>query len=184
MGFVIHWHESAMELHVFPIPMPPPTSLSTRYLWVFPVHQARALVSCIPPGLVICKSTFILSWRILAFLIFCPIFYINQMKCNNSVIFEKSLVWISVYSVKPEQDNLSCDKIIRKLSYDTINFSIMRAVLGQCFKYIHCAWFCFRKKTMMYHFHLRIYCYFLSYILNSNHSSKARASFLQIFEVS
>ena len=32
----------------------PPTSLSTRFLWVFPVHQARALVSCIPPGLVIC----------------------------------------------------------------------------------------------------------------------------------
>ena len=25
MGFVIHWHESAMELHVFPIPIPPPS---------------------------------------------------------------------------------------------------------------------------------------------------------------
>ena len=36
--FVIHWHESAL-------PIPPPTSLSTRFLWVFPVHQARALVS-------------------------------------------------------------------------------------------------------------------------------------------
>ena len=34
--------------------IPPPTSLSTRFLWVFPVHQARALVSCIQPGLVIC----------------------------------------------------------------------------------------------------------------------------------
>ena len=53
MGFVIHWHESAMELHVFPIPIPPPTTLSTLFLWVFPVHQAQALVSCIPPGLVI-----------------------------------------------------------------------------------------------------------------------------------
>ena len=37
-----------------PHPNPPPTFLSTRSLWVFPVHQARALVSCIQPGLVIC----------------------------------------------------------------------------------------------------------------------------------
>ena len=34
-----------MDLHVIPIPIPPPTSLSTRSLWVFPVHQAWSLVS-------------------------------------------------------------------------------------------------------------------------------------------
>ena len=37
------------------IPYPdPPASLSTQSLWVFPVHQGWALVSCIQTGLVIC----------------------------------------------------------------------------------------------------------------------------------
>ena len=52
--FAIHRYESAMYLHVFPIPIPPYTSLSIPSLWVFPVHQPWALVSCIQPGLVIC----------------------------------------------------------------------------------------------------------------------------------
>ena len=52
--FAIHWRESAMDLHVFPIPIPPPASLSIPSLWVFPVHQPWAPVSCIQPGLVIC----------------------------------------------------------------------------------------------------------------------------------
>ena len=53
IGFAIHRHESAMHLHVFPIPIPPPASLPIPSLWVIPVHQPRALVSCIQPGLVI-----------------------------------------------------------------------------------------------------------------------------------
>ena len=52
--FAIHWHELAMDLHVFPIPIPPPTSLPTPSLWVFPMHKPWAVVSCIQPGLVIC----------------------------------------------------------------------------------------------------------------------------------
>ena len=36
------------------VPHPNPPSLSTQSLWVFPVHQPWALVSCIQPGLVIC----------------------------------------------------------------------------------------------------------------------------------
>ena len=70
VGFVIHWHESAMDIHVFPIPIHPPTSPSTWSLWVFPVHQAWALVSCIQPGLVICFTLdnihvlMLFSWNI------------------------------------------------------------------------------------------------------------------------
>ena len=48
-----------MNLHVLPIPIPPPTSLPTPSLWVFPVHRPWALVSCIQPGLVICFTLII-----------------------------------------------------------------------------------------------------------------------------
>ena len=53
-----------------PIPIPPPTSLSTRSLWVFPGHQAWALVLCIQPRLVICFTlddihvSMLFSWNI------------------------------------------------------------------------------------------------------------------------
>ena len=39
MGFAIHWHELAMDLHMFPIQIPPPVSLSIPSLWVFPVRN-------------------------------------------------------------------------------------------------------------------------------------------------
>ena len=53
-----------------PHPDPPPTSLSTWSLWVFPVHQVRAFVSWIQPGLVICFTldnihvSMLFSWNI------------------------------------------------------------------------------------------------------------------------
>ena len=70
VNFVIHWNETAMGLHVFPIPIPSPTSLSTRYPYVFPVHHVWVRVSCIQPGLVICftldtiHASMLFSWNI------------------------------------------------------------------------------------------------------------------------
>ena len=38
-GFAIHWHESAMSAHVFPILSPASSCLPIPSVWVIPVHQ-------------------------------------------------------------------------------------------------------------------------------------------------
>ena len=42
------------EFACIPHPNPPSHLPFHQFLWVFPVHQAQALVSCIQPGLMVC----------------------------------------------------------------------------------------------------------------------------------
>ena len=57
---ILQWFLSYTDMNqpwiymYFPSWSPPLTFLSTRSLWVFPVHQVWPLVSCIQPGLVVC----------------------------------------------------------------------------------------------------------------------------------
>ena len=52
-SFAIHWHQSAMGVHVSPNPKPPPTTLPTPSFRVVPVHRFEYPVLCIKLGLVI-----------------------------------------------------------------------------------------------------------------------------------
>ena len=98
MIFAIHWHESAMDLPVFPIPIPAPTCLPTPSLWVFPVHQPWALVSCIQPLDCVCVFFICFGHLSLAIYVNCKYFLSFCMLpfcCLFLLLCKTFLIWCS-----------------------------------------------------------------------------------------
>ena len=103
IGLAIHWHESALGVHVFPIPIPPPASLSIPSLWVIPVHQPSALVSCIQPGLAIYFTLDNIHVSVLFSQIIPPLQYSSLGNPMDKI----SLVGYSPWGTKRDRHNFS-----------------------------------------------------------------------------
>ena len=85
-----------MDLHVFLILIPPPTCLPIPSLWVIPVHQPLALVSCIQPGLAIC---FTLD-NILVSMLFSQIIPPSPSPIESKSLFYTSVrIWFSLLEI-------------------------------------------------------------------------------------
>ena len=120
MNFVIHWNETALSLHVFPIPIPPPTSLSTSSLQVLPEHQVRALVSCIHPGPVICFTldSIHVSMLFSSFHKIATLFHPLYFLCVYHAMWCIVLYYIMYYSMLHKYNVLyTLHKIIYQLCY-------------------------------------------------------------------
>ena len=57
MVFALHWHDSAMDLHVFPIPIPPPTSLPPPLPLGLPSSATLVLLPCECSSTSLCLSS-------------------------------------------------------------------------------------------------------------------------------
>ena len=81
-----------MDLLVFPIPIPPPTSLLIPSLWVIPVHQPWALVSCIQRACLVHPTCLFHAFNLYS----CPMFLMMECQLFSS----EPLLFLGVLKAK------------------------------------------------------------------------------------
>ena len=94
VAFAIHWHESAMAVHVSPILKPSLTSFPILSLWVVPSHRIWVPVSSIALGLVIYFTYGIIHISMLFCQIIPPSYFPTESKNLFFVSVSHVLAWV------------------------------------------------------------------------------------------
>ena len=136
-----------MDLHVFPILIPPPASLPIPSLWVFPVHQPRAPVSCNWCIFFFIVVDFVIHWNEIAMPLFLFLLWLLWLMLNKGTSIDM-IIWFLFYNllmchidwiVNIESSMHPWDKSYLRMAYDPFTIYFW-------YNLSHIFWICFFKQ--------------------------------------